>query len=104
MTIPIRDSSREKLCQELELESLKLLQLYQKLCLFFKIERPSYLFNIISKVLSAQLIKNYNNISLFNVKEEYFRRSFFTSNKVDNNIKNSEMVSAFLKKNKSFNL
>ena len=49
ITGDIRGSSREKLYQELGLESLKLRRWYQKLCLFFKLKKnkhPSYLFEI----------------------------------------------------------
>ena len=105
ITGAIRGSSREKLYQELGLESLKSRRWYQKLCLFFKLKKnkhPSYLFDMIPKVLSTRTTRNYNNIPLFNVKHEYFRNSFFPStviewNKLDNNIRNSESVSAFKK-------
>ena len=101
----IRGSSRENLYQELGLESLKSRQWYRKLCLFFKLKKdkhPSYLFDMIPKVLSTRTTRNYNNIPLFNVKHEYFRNSFFPStviewNKLDNNIRNSELVSTFKK-------
>ena len=73
--------------------------------LFFKLKKnknPSYLFDIIPKVLSTRTTRNHNNIPLFNVKHEYFRNSFFPStviewNKLDNNIRNLESVSAFKK-------
>ena len=105
ITGAIRGSSREKLYQELGLESLKSRRWYRKLCLFFKLKKnkhPSYLFDMIPKVLSTRTTRNYNNIPLFNVKHEYFRNSFFPStviewNKLDNNIRNSESVSAFNK-------
>ena len=101
----IRGCSREKLYKGLGLESLKLRWWYRKLCLFFKLgknKHPSYLFDMIPKVLSTRTTRNYNNIPLFNVKHEYFRNSFFPStviewNKLDNNIWNSESVSAFKK-------
>ena len=105
ITGAVRGSSREKLYQELGLESLKSRRWYRKLCLFFKLKKnkhPSYLFDMIPKVLSTRTTRNYNNIPLFNVKHEYFRNSFFPStviewNKLDNNIRNSESVSAFKK-------
>ena len=80
ITGAIRGSSREKLYQELGLESLKSRRWYRKLCLFFKLKKnkhPSYLFDMIPKVLSTRTTRNYNNIPLFNVKHEYFRNSFF---------------------------
>ena len=63
---------------------------------------------MIPKVLSTRTTRNHNNIRLFNVKHEYLRNSFFPStviewNKLDNNIQNSESVSAFTL-NKSLNL
>ena len=73
-------------------------------CSFFsnlkKNKHPSYLFDIIANVLSTYTTRIHNNIPLFNVKHEYFRDSFFPStviewNKFDNNIRNSESVSAF---------
>ena len=51
-----------------------------KIVLVFKLKEnkhPSYLFDMILKVLSTQTTRNYNNIALFNVKHEYFRNSFF---------------------------
>ena len=62
---------------------------------------------MIAKVLSTRTTRNHNNIPLFNIKHEYFRNSFFPFtviewNKLDNNIQNSESVSAL--KNKSLNL
>ena len=77
-----------------------------KIVLFFsKLEKnkhPFYLFDMILKVLSTQTTRNYNNTPLFNVKHEQFRNSFFPStviesNKLDNNIRNAESVSAFKK-------
>ena len=57
---------------------------------------------MIPKVLSTRTTRNHNNIPLFNVKHEYFRNSFFPFtviewNKLDNNIRNLESVSAFKK-------
>ena len=82
----IRASSREKLYQELGLESLKSRPWYRKLCLFFKLKKNkhrSYLFDMIPKVLSTQTTRNHNNIPLFNVKHEYFRNSFFPSTVIE---------------------
>ena len=73
-------SSREKLYQKLGLESLKSRRWYRKLCLFFKLKKnvyPSYLFDIIPKVLSTQTTRNHNYMPLFNVKHEYLRNFFF---------------------------
>ena len=42
-----------------------------------KNKHPSYLFDIIPKVLATRTTRNHNNIPLFNVKHEFFRKSFF---------------------------
>ena len=60
----------------------------------------SYLFEINPKALSTRIIRDHNNIPLFNVKHEYIRNPFFPStvvewNKFDNNIRNLESVRAF---------
>ena len=50
ITEAIRGTSREKIYQELGLESLKLCCWYRKLCLFYKVfknEHPKYFFNLI---------------------------------------------------------
>ena len=53
ITGAIRGSSREKLYQELGLESLQQRRWYRKLCYFFKLTKnksPKYLFNYIPTV------------------------------------------------------
>ena len=80
ITGAIRGSSREKLYQELGLESLKSRRWYQKLCSFFKLKKnkhPSFHFDVIPKVLSTRTTRNHNNIPLFNVKHEYSETLFF---------------------------
>ena len=65
ITGAIRGSTREKFYQELGLESLKSRRWYQKLCLFFKLKKnkhPSYLFDMIPKVLSTWSTRNHYNI------------------------------------------
>ena len=50
LTGAIRGNSREKLCQELGLESLQLRRWYRKLCFFYKIynkQAPGYLTELI---------------------------------------------------------
>ena len=65
-------------------------------------ERHSYLYGIIPKVLPTRIVRDHNNIPLFNAKHKYFWNSFFPStaiewNKLDNDIRNSESDSAFKK-------
>ena len=51
ITGAIRGTSKEKLFEELELESLQHRRWYRKLCCFYKIlKSPNYLFNIIPKL------------------------------------------------------
>ena len=57
---------------------------------------------MIPKFLSTRTTRNHNNIPLINVKHEYFPSTVIEWNKLDNNIQNSESVSAL--KNKSLNL
>ena len=57
---------------------------------------------VVAVIIITWTTRNHNNIPLFNVKHEFFRNSFFPStviewNKLDNNIRNLESVSAFKK-------
>ena len=50
ITVAIRDTSKEKIYQELGLESLQLRRWYRKLCLLYKVfknEHSKYLYNLI---------------------------------------------------------
>ena len=105
ITGAIRGTSKEKLYDELGLETLEKRRWYRKLCCFFKIFRykcPKYLFNIIPTSVSTYNTRNTNNIPLFKVKHNFFRNSFFPSaviewNKLDLNIRNSESLNIFKK-------
>ena len=105
ITGAIRGSSKEKLYDELGLETLEKRRWYRKLCCFFKIFRykcPKYLFNIIPTSVSTYNTRNTNNIPLFKVKHNFFQNSFFPSaviewNKLDLNIRNSESLNIFNK-------
>ena len=105
ITGAIRGTSKEKLYDELGLETLEKKRCYCKLCCFFKIFRykyPKYLFNIIPTSASTYNKRNSNNIPLFKVKHNFFRNSFFPSaliewNKLDLNIRNSESLNIFKK-------
>ena len=82
ITGAMRGTSREKLYQELGLESLCKRRWYRKLCYFFKIfkgQSPSYLFRILPSVSKAYNTRTNNNISLFSGKHNSFRNSFFPS-------------------------
>ena len=101
----IRGSSMEKLYQELGLESLQQRRWYRKLCNFFKITKnksPKYLFNYIPTVRSTYRTRNVDNIPQFNVRQTFFRNSYFPSivtewNNLDKSIRNSESFSIFKK-------
>ena len=84
ITDAVRDSSREKLYEELGFESLQQRRWYRKLCWFFKKK------------------KHKNSDPLFNVKHNYFKNFFFPStviewSKLDSNIRNSESLALFKK-------
>ena len=97
ITGAIRGTSKEKLYNELGLESLEKRRRYRKLCCFYKIFRnqsPEYLFNIIPTSVRPYNTRNANNILQFKVKHIFFQNSFFPSvvtdwNKLDQNIRNS---------------
>ena len=58
ITGAIRGTPREKIYQELGLESLQQRRWYRKLCLFFKIYKnqcPKYLFDIIPQIVNIEL-------------------------------------------------
>ena len=68
MTGAIRGTSKEKLYQELGLESLLLRSWYRKLGMFYKIFKskiPQYLFKLIPERMSSYVTRNADNIPLF---------------------------------------
>ena len=91
LTGAIRGMSKEKIYQELGLESLRDRRWCRKLCLFFKIlenENPKYLFSLIPTRRSLYSARNIHNIPLVNTKHDFFKNPFFPStiiewNKVD---------------------
>ena len=77
-----RGVSKERFYQELNLESLHLQHWYRKLGLFYKIyknETPQYLYKLIPGKTHAYAIRNFDNIPLFNIRHNYFKKSFFPS-------------------------
>ena len=103
ITGAIRGSSREKLYQELGLESLQQWQWYRKLYYFFKLiknKSPKHLFNNIPTVRSTYRTRNIDNIPQFNVRYTFFRNSYFPSiviewNNLEKSIRNSKSFSIF---------
>ena len=103
ITVAIRDTSKEKLYDELGLESVQLHRWFRKLCYFYKFykhESPQYLFKLVSLRQSPYTTRNTENIPLFKTKHNFFKNSFFPSaviewNNLDHNIRNVGSFSAF---------
>ena len=102
ITGAIRGTSKETLYQELGLESLQLRRWYRKLGMFYKIfksKSPQYIFRLIPEKISY-VTRNADNISLFNIKQNFYKNSFFPSsttgwNNLDPNLRNSENFGIF---------
>ena len=109
ITGAIRGTSREKIYQELGLESLQLRRWYRKLCLFYKVfknEHPKYLFNLIPVRRTPYATRTVGNIPFIKIKHNFFKNSFFPSaiiewNNLDPNLRNSKSILVF--KEKIFN-
>ena len=83
ITGAIRGTSREKIYQELGLESLQQRRWYRKLCLVFKIYKnqcPKYLLDIIQQSSCQYRTRNAHNIPHINVKHQFFFKSIFSIN------------------------
>ena len=106
ITGTIRGTSKEKLYNELGLETIEKRRWYRKLHWFFKIFRykcPGYLFNMIHTFLSTYNTRNTSIIPVFKVKHNFLQNSFFPSgviewSKLDLNIRNSESLNIFKKR------
>ena len=80
ITEAIGGTSREKIYQELGLESLHLRRWYRKLCLFYKVfkkEHPKYLFHLILVRCLSYVTRTESNIPLIKTKYNFFKNSFF---------------------------
>ena len=105
ITGAIRGTSREKLYEELGLESLQLRRWLRKLSCFYKLfnsEQPHYLFKLIPSRSCSYVTRNIHNISFFKTRLTFFKNSFFPStiiewNKLDHNIRNSSSFNIFRK-------
>ena len=102
----IRDISREKLYQKLGLVTLQQRRWCKKLCCFYKLlksQSPKYLYPIILMYNMSYRTRQCNEIPAINVKNEFFKNTFFSSiielNKLDWQIKNSESIETFKKIN-----
>ena len=81
ITGAIRDTSKEKLYDELGLEPLQLRHWFRKLCYFhkfYKHESPQYLFKLLLLRQSPYpyTIRNTENIPLFKTKHNFFKKYF----------------------------
>ena len=102
ITGAIQGTSREKIYQELGLESLKNRRWYKRLCCMFKImneEAPKYLTNMIPKGQQTIVTRN-SNIPTFYCRTDCFKYSFFPSTlkdwfNLDASIRNSESIAIF---------
>ena len=80
ITGAIRGSSREKIYQELGLESLQHRRWYRKLCYFYKIynaKSPDCLFQLIPLKKSSYTTRNTDNIPFFKFRHNFFKIRFF---------------------------
>ena len=96
----IQGTSREKIYQELGLESLQLRRWYRKLYLFYKVfknEHPKYLFHLIPVRCTSYATRTESNIPLIKTKHNFFKNSFFPSaiiewNSLEPNLRNSKSI------------
>ena len=109
ITGSIQGTSRDKIYQELGLESLKSRRWYRHLdCMFktMKEEAPNYLINFVPKCETNTRTRN-NSIPTFNCPTNCFKYSFFPSIlndwfNLDFSIRNSQSISIFKSKLLSF--
>ena len=86
ITGAIRGTSKEKLYQELGLESLQLRRWYRKLGIFYKIYKSKsfqYLCKLIPEKTHAYATKNVDNIPCFKIRHSFFKNSFFSSTNIE---------------------
>ena len=79
ITRTIRGTSREKLYEELDLESLQPRYWFRKQSCFYKLfnsEHPSYLFKLILLRSSNYATRNIHNIRLLKKKAYFFQKLF----------------------------
>ena len=105
MTGAVKGSSTEKLYQELGIEHLRSRRWFRKPCLFYKIiksKSPPYLFSLIPSSGRLHTARNSGNITLFKVRYNFFKNSFFPTvisewNKLDLEIRYSASLEIFKK-------
>ena len=110
ITGTIRGTSKEKLYNELGLESLQNRRLYRKLSFLYQVianQSPSYLFNVIPKSNTTHQVRGSDNIPLLGTKHNFFQNSYFLApikewNRLDIDIWKSDKISIFKKRILSF--
>ena len=103
ITGAVRETSREKLYQELGFESIQRRRWYRKLCCLFKIinnQSPRYLFQLVPSPSTRYFSRNSENIAQLWTKHDFLKNSFFSSaikegNNLDPQIKKSKSISIF---------
>ena len=109
ITGAIQGTSRDRICQELGLESLKSRRWHKRLSCMFKImneHAPNYLINLITKCEKTIRTRN-SHIPTYHCRTDCFKFSFFPATlsdsfNVDPSIRNSESISSFKSKLLSF--
>ena len=82
ITGAMRGACKEKLYQELGLQSLQLRRWYWKIGNIYKIYKnksPQYLFKLIPEKNHAYATRNLDNIPCFKIGHNFFKNSFFPS-------------------------
>ena len=103
ITGAIRGTSRDRIYQELGLESLSARRWFRRLSVFYKIKNsksPKYLFSIIPSSNANSITRNRANIPLLSSRTEFFKNSFFPNtikewNNLNITIRNSLTLSSF---------
>ena len=103
LTGAIRGTSKEKIYQELGLESPQIHRWYRKLCLFYMIyknQSPYYLYNIIPTINKYNTFRNSGKIPYFKTKHNFFKNSFFPSvivewNKLESSLRRCDTYNVF---------
>ena len=98
ITSVIRGTSKEKLYQELGLQSRQLRRWFRKLGTFYEIYKsksPQYLFKLIPEKTHAYATTNVDNIPCFKMRHNFYKNSFFPStiiewNNLDPTLRNSK--------------
>ena len=102
-----RRTSKEKLYQELGLESLEKRLWYRKLCYFYKIfnkQSPIYLLNVIPVSSRSYFARYVENVPSFKVRHGFFKKFIFFlllqlngTRLIDKNIRKSKILNVFKK-------